>query len=174
MCPASLRGRLKDIILFQSVTNLYYERFIEPRYRAGRRYENIDPKIEKLVNSLNRLPHITTIGSCQGHCIGHSVLPYLYFYAPVEFASWLHQWCYQQQCLNKESSTLNWPWELTGRFDIHGKQTFLLSTPALSFQCSIPLLRQHLLGWHRKQWDEDLLTIARKISIYEENQRSNS
>ncbi len=129
---------------------------------ARQPYSYIEPKIQPLVEALNRLVGVKTIASCQGHItrIDH---PYVYMSCPIEIAEalaarlielWRHQ-------------GLHHHWHLTGTFNEIGKLCFVLEAPRLDHGTHgfVSMFIRYVLL--RKWIDRDLAVLAEHLTDIE-------
>ena len=100
---------------------LEYNTFANPRDQVALQ-KAVDPPVFPLVEALNNLPGITTIGSCCGHFgfFGFGSSPYTYFLAPVPFAERLHK-------MLETDTRLKLRWSVTPMFHPTAGLAFLLS-----------------------------------------------
>ncbi|WP_394168068.1 hypothetical protein [Photobacterium piscicola] len=109
--------------LLKDIKALLIEIFIAPIVQYKQPYSVIDEHIKPAVDGLNSIDGVETIASCHGHLIGHMDSPYVYFKAPVDIATYLHNHIWNA---TKDSTIY---WEITGRYNCESELCFSLRSP---------------------------------------------
>lgn len=79
-----------NISFLGRIKKLFFELTIAPIIQHKQHYSVIDKHIKPAVDAINNIDGVVTIASCHGHLTGHIESPYIYFKAPVEIATFLH------------------------------------------------------------------------------------
>lgn len=121
-----------------------------------RLYEEIDPAIRALVDSMNAVQTLHTIASCQGHL--HGKPPYVYFKAPVHVAALIEKQL--RETATNNHSKLKTHWCIYGLFDGTYEQTFLLHAPEYHQRAKSLLQSIWLFGVRRRHLDTELAALT--------------
>ena len=133
-----------------------------PRHHMLRRkrpYEEIDPAVRPLVDSLNAVQGISTIASCEGHW--YRKPPYVYFRAPVHLAALIEKRL-REDAMNSHPK-LAGNWLVEGRFDNNCSLAFCLYAPDYHRIAESDLAAFWLFGVRRLRIDKELLALAHLV-----------
>ena len=143
--------------LLKDIKALLIELFIAPIVQYKQPYSVIDEHIRPAVDGLNSIDGVETIASCHRHLIGHMDSPYVYFKAPVDIATYLHNHIWNA---TKDSTIY---WEITGRYNGESELCFSLRSPPLEYAYHHPFLRLWLLGCQRRKLEKSMFLLAKEI-----------
>lgn len=124
-----------------------------------RPYEEIEPAIKPLVNSLNAAQGISTIASCHGHWYGKP--PYVYFKAPVPVVAAIARLLREDSMGDSPKLVGNWCVE--GIFDGEYNLAFYLRAPDYHRGAESTFKSFWLFGIRRTRLNVELLTLTQLV-----------
>lgn len=128
-------------------------------FARKRSYEEIDPAVMPLVNSMNMVEGISTVASCEGHW--HGKPPYIYFWAPVHVAALIEKRLREDAM--SERPTLVGNWRLEGLFDVDYRLAFCLHAPSYH-QAALSMFGAFwYFGVHRRRLNRELLMLTQLV-----------
>jgi tRNA(Phe) wybutosine-synthesizing methylase Tyw3 len=151
-CDKSLGG---DVMKGESRISFFSKvyRKVFPRKRD---YKEIESAIKPLVDSINAVPSLCTIASCQGHWDGRP--PYVYFLAPVSIAAQIEKQLREDAMSNHRQ--LNANWSVRGLFNENYEQVFLLHAPGYHQGAESLVRAVWLFGIGRRRLDAELVRLT--------------
>lgn len=121
-----------------------------------RPYEEIEPAVKPVVDSLNAISGVSTVASCEGHFYGGP--PYVYFKAPVQTAASIER-LLRQAAVN-DQPVFQTGWVIYGLFNEKYEQTFYLHSPEYHRRANSPLQAAWLFAVRRRRLNSDLSALA--------------
>lgn len=153
----TMQKKILSMNFFKNIKSLFFELTIAPIIQYRQPYSVIDEHIKPVVDALNNIEGVETIASCHGHLMGHIDSPYVYFKAPVDIATNLHNHIW-----NATKDTAIY-WEITGRYNCECELCFSLRSPPLEYAYHYPLLRLRLYGYRRRELEQSMINLAQEI-----------
>jgi len=125
-------------------------------FKRERLYEEIEPAIKPLVDSINAVRSLCTIASCQGHWCGKP--PYVYFKGPARVAGLIERQLREEAMSGQ--SMLNANWCVVGIFNGDYNQAFLLHAPDYHQNASHLFQPIWFFGIRRKRLNAEILRMS--------------